>query len=118
MEDFKFIGDYVVPLAVGVFTWLTKDRILDALNIKRAAVEVDDARIRTIQGNLDLYQEMLTDIETRYRARLFELEEELEKFKGLTKQLQDVVERQEQIIDNQNRELALYKLKQNNGNNN
>lgn len=108
---FNHLIDYGIPAITGVVAWLSKDRILNVLNIKQKKTEVEDARIRTIQGNLDLYQEMLSDLDERYKRRLAELEAEIEKFRQLSEEMSTIIKEQKEFIDEQTIRLREYKFK-------
>lgn len=109
--DFNDVKEYLIPTIVAGITWLSKDRILDALSIKEKKISVEDARMNTLQSNLDYYQDLVEDLSVKYKIRLDELEAELEKFKELNKRMSKIIDEQRSFIIKQSASLKKYATK-------
>lgn len=118
------IGDvfpYIAPIitAIGAYKW---DWILQKLNIKQKKVDVEGSSLMNLQKNLDIYQEMVTDLDTRYKERIKDFEEnfsrsmdklksEIEELKEINQQLEMMVREQREFITKQSKSLSYYEKK-------
>ena len=105
-----------VGTAVGL--WY-KDVILQRVGIKKAKTEVEATALGNVQHNLDIYQEMIDDLDKRYKGLLKEVEanftksvvrlnEDIEELRTVNKYLNDFVESQKKIILKINKRLDFY----------
>lgn len=106
--DFPNIINYVIPAITGIIAWFTKDRILNALNIKQKKVDVDEARYRSLQTILDLYQEMVVDMNEKNKNQLADFEIELMRFRELIGEMTKTIEDQKDYIAKQTVTLKKY----------
>lgn len=105
------------PIGV-VITWLTKDRILAALNIKQEKNSATKGNLENVQIALDLWQEMLEDAVKRHKSQIAELEAVIEKIKQdlarlqtINEALEAMVDEQKEMLNAQREELNYYKTK-------
>ena len=83
MMDIQTIKE-MAPYIGAVATFLAgiyKDRILNALNIKKMKKEVDSSTSDVIEKNLKLYQEMIDDLDERHNKRIDTLEASVDKMR-------------------------------------
>lgn len=103
----------VLPYLSAVVVWFFKDKIVHALNIKKQKAEVDVSMITAHEKNIQLYQEMLDDIDARYKKRIVELEnnfnENIAKLQSDLKQLERLNTEFSAIVDRQAKQLSRYK---------
>jgi hypothetical protein len=101
----KFIGAGIV----GITLWY-KDVVGVKLGIKKGDNDVQTGALENIQKNLDIYQEMVTDIDVRYKAKIKDLEdsfqhsleilqEEVAKLQSMNKELGKIIKKQEKEIN-------------------
>lgn len=94
VETIKYIVMTVFP---AVFIWITKDRIMNVLDIKVSKQNLEKHSLDNVQRKLDLWQEMLDDMVRRYKLTIAELNE--------------VIESQKAIIEEQSKLIAIYEKK-------
>lgn len=103
---------YGLPLLVGVVTWFSKDRILLALNIKQQSTNIEGDALGNIQKQLDLWQEMLTDQNSRSKQQIADLQADFEnsvtKLKVELSELNEIIAKQKELIKKQSDSLRYY----------
>ena len=95
-----------IPLIVAVITWLSKDRILHALNIKKEEKVIESSQLDNVQKALDLWQEMLNDVVQRNKAQVQELEAIIERLKIDFAELKDISDKKDLLIKEQRELIA------------
>tara|TARA_R110000796_G_scaffold74629_4_gene167810 strand:- start:323 stop:703 length:381 start_codon:yes stop_codon:yes gene_type:complete len=115
--DWETIKGLSIPAGV-IVTWFTKDRILQALNIKKEKNTATSGNLENVQKALDLWQEMLDDAVKRHKVQVTELEEIIEKIKidlnrleSINEKLENMVNEQREIIKKQSKKIDYYKRK-------
>lgn len=95
----------------GVLLWY-KDLIAIRLGIKKETVSLETATIENLQRNLDLYQEMVTDLDVRYKHKLEEIQksfdESITKLQSEIEALKEINEKLKIYIEKQNKKLKYY----------
>lgn len=112
---------YIAPVltAIGAYKW---DTIMKKLNINQKGADIESTTIDNLQKNLDLYQEMVTDLDKRYKERVKDFEEsfiasmdklnlEIEALKKVNAQLEEMVREQKMFITKQSKSLDYYEKK-------
>lgn len=83
---------------VGFVTWYFTKRNLQKAEEAKATADVTGAHLNNITANFEVYQNLINDLEARFKARIQELEEDLEKMKVINEDLRKAVSRQEKYI--------------------
>ena len=116
--DMETVKNVLLPTAGVIVTWLTKDRILNALNIKKEKQVVDNTQLENVQKALDVWQDMLDDAVKRHKTQTAELESIIDKVKKDLKELQElsdkkdeIIYEQRELIEKQSRSIKYYKDK-------
>jgi predicted transcriptional regulator len=115
--DWETIKGLSIPAGV-VLTWLTKDRILVALNIKKEKNTATSGHLENVQKALDLWQEMLDDAIKRHKLQVSELDavaakikDDLQRLESINEKLEAIVNEQRDIITKQSKKIDYYKRK-------
>lgn len=91
---------YLSTLITGIIVWY-RDKIATKLGWKRTSKEIDTITLDNVQKNIDLYQELLNDLDIRYKNRVKEIEESfqisLTKLRGDLNDLETLNEKFEAI---------------------
>jgi len=117
IELLKFAG-----LAIGGVTLWFKDTIAIRFGIKQGEKNLQAESLNNLQKNLDLYQELLTDMEVRYKHRIEDIQSEfnvsllalrgeLDDLKKLNNNLNIMIDEQEAMIKKQAKRLNYYNNK-------
>jgi len=122
-EKFDFLDmlTYILPVVTAVvgFKW---DLIMTKLNIKKEGINAENLTLNNLQKNLDIYQDMVTDLDKRYKSRIAEFEEnfnksmdrlrsEIDELKAINNELETMVKDQKMFINRQSRSLKYYESK-------
>ncbi|MBP0904848.1 hypothetical protein ACFSKN_04725 [Mariniflexile gromovii] len=103
-EIIKYIGYCIAAITI----WY-KDLILAKLGIKKEENEVEKTSLNNLQQNMDLYQELVDDLDARYKTRIERLQaefdesfgrlqSELNNLKEVNNQLNTLIEKQKKTI--------------------
>jgi len=107
IEILQFIGTAII----GITIWF-KDTIAIKLGIKQGKQNLEKEALLNLQKNLDIYQEMVTDIDLRYKAKIADLEisfkTSIKKFESELQQLQELNKKLQDIISKQTRRIKYY----------
>jgi len=68
------IIQYAAAIATGVGIWY-KDVIAKKIGLKKEVKSLEASALENVQKNLDIYQEMITDIDSRYKQKLLDVED-------------------------------------------
>ncbi|MDP2686447.1 MAG: hypothetical protein Q8O62_04445 [Aequorivita sp.] len=118
-EFFLEFLPYISTLITGIIVWY-RDKIATKLGWKKTSKEVDSITIDNIQKNLDLYQEILDDMDGRYKNRVKEIEQyfehsisklqiDLQSLYEFKKKLLKINKEQKQLIISLQKSLTYYK---------
>ena len=112
---------YIAPIltAIGAYKW---DWLMNKLNIKQKTADVEGTTLANLQKNLDIYQEMVTDLDKRYKDRIKDFEEnfstsmdrlrgEIEELKQINQELELMVREQKDFITKQSKSLKYYEAR-------
>lgn len=112
---------YIAPIltAIGAYKW---DLIMKKLNIKKEGINAENLTLNNLQKNLDIYQDMVTDLDKRYKSRIAEFEDnfnksmdrlksEIDELKVINNELETMVKDQKMFINRQSRSLKYYESK-------
>jgi fido (protein-threonine AMPylation protein) len=91
-----------------VIAWFVGDKNLLKNKVKLSDEEVDNAKLGNINANFKVYQELINDLEIRFKNRIHDLEEDLDKMKILTLELRKAVSDQETYIKKLHKKLESY----------
>lgn len=108
MIEISEILKYLIPSVIAIVTWFAKDKILHSLNIKLKRVDVEEARYKSLQTVLDLYQEMVVDMNEKNKSQLVDFETELVRFRELIGEMTKTIEDQKDYIAQQTATLKKY----------
>tara|TARA_R110000822_G_scaffold305011_1_gene430487 strand:+ start:1448 stop:1828 length:381 start_codon:yes stop_codon:yes gene_type:complete len=112
---------YIAPIltAIGAYKW---DWLMNKLSIKQKTADVEGTTLVNLQKNLDIYQEMVTDLDRRYKERIKDFEEnfstsmdrlrvEIEELRQVNQELEKIVREQKEFITKQAKSLKYYESK-------
>lgn len=112
-ETIKII-EYVGAVILGATIWF-KDALAIKLGIKKGEKNLEKEALVNLQKNLDIYQEMLTDIDARYKSKIVDLEvsfqRAIEKLQSDITELQSLNEKLSEIIKKQTARIKYYTSK-------
>ena len=114
---------YGATIVTVIGVWY-KDVIGRKLGIKKEVKSLEASALENVQRNLDIYQEMITDIDSRYKEKLRTMEsefiasldrmkEEVESLRVLNAELTVFVSEQKTIISKQSKRIDYFKKKYN-----
>lgn len=106
--DIELIKSIAIPVGAAV-TWIFKDRVLDALNIKKEKSNVEGGQLENVQKALDLWQEMLDDAVKRHKLQVGELEGIIARLKIDFGELEELAKNKDILIASQNAVIAEQK---------
>lgn len=94
IENWGYIlSSILIPIA----TWIG-GRKLQAIAYKKSNEELKANQLDNLASNFSVYQNLINDLETRFKNRIGELEEDIERMKILNQELRKVVSDQERYI--------------------
>lgn len=108
--------ELISGLILGILGYVGGRKLKDA-EIKKADEEVKANALDNISYNFKVYQELINDLESRFKARIQELEEDLERMKLVNSDMRKAISDQENYIKqlmlkiNQNENMANEKNK-------
>ena len=98
----KFLLDNIEIIIGGITTIIAyftgKGKILKN-KVKLSAADVDKANLDNLKDHFKAYQDLITDLENRFKSRIADLEEDLERMKTLNSELRGAIARQEKYIN-------------------
>lgn len=104
-ENWKFVLTVIIlPLV----TWFAGRKHLMYSNIKKSQAEVTEAELGNITSNFKVYQDLINDLERRFKVRIQELEEDIAKIKLLNEELRKQISSQEKYIKKQQEKIDNY----------
>lgn len=96
-----------------IVAWFVGKKDLLKKRVKMSQAEIDSQEIENVTKNFRVYQDLITDLEERFKSRIDVLELDLEKFKDLNLELRKVISNQEKYITKQKIKIDGYeKLEQ------
>ena len=116
----------ILPYLAPILTALAGIRwggfILDKLNIRQKKTEVENSSLENLKKNLDLYQEIVDDLNQKYKERIIDFEEgfnqslsrlklELDELRVINEELERVVKEQKSLIVRQSKSIKYYENK-------
>jgi len=78
-----------------VVAWFVGKKDLLKSKVKLSQVEIEAQEIENVTSNFKVYQDLITDLEDRFKSRIDDLELDLEKFKDLNLELRKIIANQE-----------------------
>ena len=93
-ENWETIALIVGPL----LAWFAGDKKIFKNKVVLSNEEVKSAELNNITTNFKVYQDLITDLENRFKNRILELEEDLNKMKVLNEELRKALGNQERYI--------------------
>jgi uncharacterized protein (DUF3084 family) len=112
---------YIAPIltAIGAYKW---DWMMNKLNLKDKNISIEGNALENLQKNLDLYQDMVTDLDKRYKDRIADFEQnfaqtmdrlrvEIDDLKKINSELEEMVKEQKDFITKQSKSLKYYESK-------
>jgi len=91
---FEIIGMTLIPL----ITWFVTKRHFQKRDLKDRDVNIELNQLEILSKNLDLYQRMLDDVETKYEERAFKSDAEKEELEKTIEELKIKIEALEKKI--------------------
>jgi hypothetical protein len=107
--NIELLKDLAIP-AGAIITWFTKDKILNALNIKKEKNDATSGNLENVQKALDLWQDMLNDAVRRHKVQVEELESIINRLRQDYDELTKILNEQKPIISDQ-KELIIRQAK-------
>lgn len=107
----KFIVDNIQWLVtvIGItVAWFVGDQKILKNKAKLSEEQVDSAKLGNITANFKVYQDLINDLEDRFKKRIDELEIDLEKMKTLNQELRRAISNQEKYIKKLQEKLDSY----------
>lgn len=83
----------------GIAVWYYTKRTTQKSNEAIVAAEATSAHLGNITSNFKVYQELINDLEERFKKRIEDLEEDLDKMRVLNEQLRKAIAGQEKYIN-------------------
>lgn len=81
---------------------------LKKLQVKKASAEVEESQLNNISSNFKVYQDLINDLEVRFKNRISDLELDLDKMKTLNSELRKAISNQEKYIKKLQAKLEEY----------
>lgn len=103
------LDNWEILLAIGgpILAWIGGRSRMRA-QLKKAEAEAKDVELGTISSNFKVYQDLINDLEDRFKRRIEELEEDLGKMKTLNTELRKAISNQERYIERLKEKLKSY----------
>ena len=95
-------------IIIPIITWFAGRKHLMQSQVKLSDAEVTGATINNIIANFKVYQDLINDLEERFKHRIEELEGDLEKLKTLNKELRKQIGINERYIKRQQVKIDEY----------
>ncbi|WP_418513711.1 hypothetical protein [Corallibacter sp.] len=106
-EILKYVG-----LVIGAITLWFKDAIAMKFGIKKNNKDLEKSSLNNLQQNMDLYQELVDDLDARYKARIERLQQEFDesfgKLQNELNELREVNRKLNSIIEKQKKTIQKY----------
>ena len=108
------VAPYLAPIlaAIAGFKW---DWIMKKLNIKREEADLKNSSLDNLEKNIKIYQDLVTDIDSRYKERIAEFEQNFkiasEEMKKEIIELKEVNKNLKIFIAKQAKSLTYYEKK-------
>lgn len=87
LDSVSKIVSVLSPLGL-FFTWLLTKRHFQKAEVKQAEASAEEKQADVIVKNLEIYQNMLDDIEKRYEVKLLQRDNEIVFLEGKVKELE------------------------------
>lgn len=104
IENFQTL---FLPLITLIGGWIGSKELQKYKN-KQAKSEATNSELNNISRNFEVYQTLIDDLENRFKSRITELEEDLEKVKTLNEELRKTISNYEKYIKKLKLKLAEY----------
>ena len=122
MENIMQILPYLAPILSAAAGIKWGGLILDKLNIKTKKNQVEGENLDNIKKNLDLYQELVDDLNVKYKASLIDFEanfisvtnrlkSEISVLRELNNEMELMIKDQKLFIIKQSKSLTYYEHK-------
>lgn len=97
----------LLPFITLIGGWIG-NRELHRWKTKQEKNKADNTELNNISENFRIYQNLINDLETKFKSRISELEEDLEKVKVLNEELRRTISSYEKYIRKLKLKLAKY----------
>ena len=97
----------ILPLITLIGGWIGNKELHKWRN-RNAKNEATDGELNNISKNFEVYQKLIDDLENRFKSRILDLEEDLEKVKTLNEELRKTVSNYEKYIKKLKLKLTKY----------
>lgn len=104
IQHWETISLIVLP----ILAWFAGDKKIFKNKVELSNEEVKSAELNNITSNFKVYQDLITDLETRFKNRILELEEDLNKMKVLNEELRKALGNQEKYIKKLQAKIETY----------
>lgn len=99
MEEFLSNNLQFLIGTIGVIiAWFVGKKDLLKKKVKLSQAEVESQEIENVTKNFKVYQDLITDLENRFKGRIDELKLDLQIIKDLNLELRKVISNQEKYI--------------------
>lgn len=103
IENWEIISGAILTAAAFIGGRKLKD-----IEIKKASEEVKGNALDNISSNFKVYQELINDLESRFKSRIIELEEDLERMRLVSIDMRNAITDNENYIKQLKSKLSKY----------
>lgn len=98
-----------IGMTIGlIVAWFVGKKDLLKKRVKMSQTEIESREIENVTKNFKVYQDLITDLEERFKGRIDDLELDLQKIKDLNLELRRVISNQEKYIDKLKQKISGY----------
>ena len=92
----EFLTQYwqwiIATIVIPIVSWIFGERRGKQLQREKTEAEVTAATIENITSNFKVYQDIINDLEARFKARIEELERDVKELKSINERLKDYID--------------------------
>lgn len=97
MEFFVKYWEVLFAILSPIAAWVVGRRRKEA-QLKKEQAEAKELELGSVSSNFKIYQDVINDLEVRFKKRIEELEADLERMKTLNEELRKMLSGQEKYI--------------------
>lgn len=98
----------IIMAIIGPIAGWCGNRAYKKNQLKKEKAQTTEVELNTISTNFKVYQDLINDLESRFKSRIEELELDLAKMKTLNKELRTAISDQETYIKKLKKKLEEY----------
>jgi len=97
----------MIPIT-GIVAWFFTKRDAQKVALEKSEADVTGANLGNVTDTFKVYQNLINDLETRFKSQMDDLQGEIEELRVLNGELRSAVNRQEQYINKLKIKLTNY----------